>query len=72
MRYSADDVMITSAIPVIAVSNSARAEDYYCRVLGFQKIFNYRMRRSLTRTISASLGMAYGFIFSLTSPSALE
>jgi hypothetical protein len=24
------DVMITSAIPVIAVSESARAEDYYC------------------------------------------
>jgi hypothetical protein len=40
MRYSADDVMITSAIPVIAVSNSARAEDYYCRVLGFQKMFD--------------------------------
>ena len=34
--------MITSAIPVIAVSNSARAEDYYCRVLGFQKLFAYR------------------------------
>jgi uncharacterized glyoxalase superfamily protein PhnB len=28
--------MIISAIPVIAVSDSARAEDYYCRVLGFQ------------------------------------
>jgi uncharacterized glyoxalase superfamily protein PhnB len=34
-------VMITSAIPVIAVSDSARAEDYYCRVLGFQKMFAY-------------------------------
>jgi uncharacterized glyoxalase superfamily protein PhnB len=33
--------MITSAIPVIAVSDSARAEDYYCRVLGFQKMFVY-------------------------------
>jgi uncharacterized glyoxalase superfamily protein PhnB len=33
--------MITSAIPVIAVSDSARAEDYYCRVLGFQKMFAY-------------------------------
>src|SRR5207253_8712496 len=30
------NAMITSAIPVIAVSDSARAEDYYCRVLGFQ------------------------------------
>src|SRR3954452_24379794 len=34
--------MITSAIPVIAVSDSVRAEDYYCRVLGFQKMFAYR------------------------------
>lgn len=33
--------MITGAIPVIAVSDSARAEDYYCRVLGFQKMFAY-------------------------------
>src|SRR5580765_1525006 len=33
--------MITSAIPVIAVSNSARAEDYYCKVLGFEKISAY-------------------------------
>jgi uncharacterized glyoxalase superfamily protein PhnB len=33
--------MITSAIPVIAVSDSARAEDYYCRVLGFEKMFAY-------------------------------
>src|SRR5690349_16461450 len=33
--------MIASAIPVIAVSDSARAEDYYCRVLGFQKMFTY-------------------------------
>jgi uncharacterized glyoxalase superfamily protein PhnB len=34
--------MITSAIPVIAVSNSARAEDYYCQILGFRKMFAYR------------------------------
>ena len=34
--------MITSAVPVIAVSDSIRAEDYYCRVLGFQKLFAYR------------------------------
>jgi uncharacterized glyoxalase superfamily protein PhnB len=33
--------MIKSAIPVIAVSNSARAEDYYCKILGFQKMFAY-------------------------------
>src|ERR1700710_2928051 len=33
--------MITSAIPVIAVTNSARSEDYYCRVLGFQKMSSY-------------------------------
>jgi len=33
--------MITSAIPVIAVSDSARAEDYYCRVLGFKKMSAY-------------------------------
>ena len=34
--------MIKSAIPVIAVSDSPRAEDYYCRVLGFAKLFTYR------------------------------
>ena len=34
--------MITSAIPVIAVSDSARSEDYYCRILGFEKMFAYR------------------------------
>src|SRR4051794_4647694 len=34
--------MITSAIPVIAISDSVRAEDYYCRVLGFEKMFAYR------------------------------
>jgi uncharacterized glyoxalase superfamily protein PhnB len=33
--------MIISAIPVIAVSDSARVEDYYCRVLGFQKMSAY-------------------------------
>jgi uncharacterized glyoxalase superfamily protein PhnB len=33
--------MISSAIPIIAVSDSARAEDYYCRVLGFRKTFAY-------------------------------
>jgi uncharacterized glyoxalase superfamily protein PhnB len=33
--------MITSAIPVIAVSDASRAEDYYCRVLGFEKMFAY-------------------------------
>jgi catechol 2,3-dioxygenase-like lactoylglutathione lyase family enzyme len=34
--------MITSAIPVIAVSDSDRSEDDYCKVLGFQKTFAYR------------------------------
>jgi catechol 2,3-dioxygenase-like lactoylglutathione lyase family enzyme len=34
-------VMITVAIPVIAVSDSARAEDYYCRVLGFTRMSVY-------------------------------
>jgi len=34
--------MITSAIPVIAVSDSIRSEEYYCKVLGFQKKFAYR------------------------------
>ena len=34
--------MISSAVPVIAISDSARSEDYYCRVLGFQKMFAYR------------------------------
>lgn len=34
--------MLISAIPVIAVSLSARAEDYYCRVLGFEKKSTYR------------------------------
>jgi uncharacterized glyoxalase superfamily protein PhnB len=34
--------MITSAIPVIAVTDSARSEDYYCNVLGFQKTSAYR------------------------------
>src|SRR3954470_12990030 len=40
-------IMITSAIPVIAVSDSDRSEDYYCRVLGFQKMFAYRPDQSL-------------------------
>ena len=34
--------MITSAVPVIAVTDSVRAEDYYCRVLGFHAMFAYR------------------------------
>lgn len=33
--------MITSAIPVIAISDPARSEDYNCRVLGFEKKFDY-------------------------------
>src|SRR5947209_619719 len=38
--------MITSAIPVIAITDSDRAEDYYCRVLGFKKAFDYRPNTS--------------------------
>ncbi len=34
--------MIKSAIPVIAITDSRKAEDYYCRVLGFQLRFAYR------------------------------
>lgn len=34
--------MIQRAIPVISVSDSRKAEDYYCRVLGFQRTFAYR------------------------------
>jgi uncharacterized glyoxalase superfamily protein PhnB len=34
--------MLQSAIPIIAVTDSSRAEDYYCRVLGFKKLFAYR------------------------------
>ena len=34
--------MIRSAIPVIAVSDSDRSENYYCRVLGFEKMSAYR------------------------------
>jgi uncharacterized glyoxalase superfamily protein PhnB len=34
--------MIKCAIPVIAITNSPRAEDYYCKVLGFSKLFSYR------------------------------
>ena len=34
--------MIKTAIPVIAVTDSWRAEAYYCGVLGFEKLFAYR------------------------------
>jgi uncharacterized glyoxalase superfamily protein PhnB len=34
--------MIAAAIPVIAVADSKRAEDYYGRILGFEKTFAYR------------------------------
>ena len=33
--------MITTAIPVIAITDPVRSEDYYCRVLGFTKLFSY-------------------------------
>lgn len=34
--------MLQCATPVICVTSSAKAEDYYCRILGFQKRFAYR------------------------------
>jgi uncharacterized glyoxalase superfamily protein PhnB len=34
--------MLQSATPVICVVSSAKAEDYYCRILGFQNRFAYR------------------------------
>jgi len=34
--------MITGVVPIVAVSDSGRAEDYYCRVLGFEKFFSYQ------------------------------
>ena len=34
--------MIKTAIPVIAITDSVESEDYYCRVLGFQRAFAYR------------------------------
>jgi uncharacterized glyoxalase superfamily protein PhnB len=48
--------MITSAIPVIAITDSTRSEDYYCRVLGFQKMFAYRP--DPTKTDPCYLGVA--------------
>jgi len=33
--------MITSAIPILAVTDSTRSEAYYCQTLGFQKTFSY-------------------------------
>src|SRR5262245_16924092 len=34
--------MIKCAIPVIAVSDSRRGEDYYCRVCGLARLCSYR------------------------------
>ena len=34
--------MFRLAIPILGVSNSAAAEDFYCRQLGFQRVFVYR------------------------------
>ncbi len=48
--------MITSAVPVIAITDSTRSEDYYCRVLGFQKMFAYRP--DPTKTDPCYLGVA--------------
>ncbi len=41
-QSTAHSRLLTSAVPVISVSNSARAEDYYCRILGFEKKSAYR------------------------------
>ena len=35
-------MMIHRAIPVLAVTESSRAEEYYCDRLGFGKVFAYR------------------------------
>ena len=48
--------MIKSAIPVIAVADSQRAEAYYCGVLGFTKLFSYRP--DATRDDPCYLGVA--------------
>lgn len=34
--------MIRSVVPVISITDSARAEDYYSRVLGFTRTFLYQ------------------------------
>jgi uncharacterized glyoxalase superfamily protein PhnB len=48
--------MITSAVPVIATSSATIAEDYYCRVLGFLKMFAHRP--NATRSDPCYLGIA--------------
>ena len=35
--------MFQTAIPVLHVTSSRAAEDFYCRLLGFQKEFEYRI-----------------------------
>src|SRR6187401_2112286 len=35
-------LMIERAIPVLSVTDCAKAETYYCNILGFQKMFAYR------------------------------
>ncbi len=34
--------MFKSAIPVLHVSNSTKAEEFYCNLLGFRREFVYR------------------------------
>ena len=48
--------MIKSAIPVIAVSDSRRAEDYYCRILGFTKLFAYHPDQTKAEPCYISVG----------------
>ena len=35
-------MMIKSAIPVIAITDSSKSQDYYCGTLGFALVFAYR------------------------------
>ncbi|GJM43171.1 MAG: hypothetical protein DHS20C21_00130 [Gemmatimonadota bacterium] len=39
--------MLKHAIPVIHCTSSARAEQFYCRLLGFDRRFAYRPQESL-------------------------
>lgn len=48
--------MIRSAIPLIAITDSTRTEDYYTRVLGFERTFAHRPDPQ--RTDPCYLGMA--------------
>jgi uncharacterized glyoxalase superfamily protein PhnB len=34
--------MIERAVPVLSVRDCSKAEDYYCRILGFERVFAHR------------------------------